>query len=340
MIENSRAFQTNLPNENLLQKIIFDKKSAHISFADLHLSLANPVTSKINISFKKQPLPMELEKKYYFAGIIFDKETSKMTDIASKAESLRKLPEKQRLGEVLNLLGNNLHYPYNEIVEKIGKNNSNLEQWITENIKKSKVVSISDVLENGYGVCRHLAVTYLYLAQKAGLKGTLMASNANTMTNITRTDNGEGLFKMTGVGTLIPTAHAWNEIQLSDDSWIPIDPTTKLIGDSEEGLQMFKDANYTCPASFGYYTLWNPFSEVNLKFELPTFKPAESIAKGDFWLSLASIEPRLIFSKDGARENPSTNAPFNGAAEIKLHTLQENSGILNLEILDIKPSTL
>jgi transglutaminase-like putative cysteine protease len=71
----------------------------------------------------------------------------------------------------------------------------------------------------------------------------MYCSSDSDITNILRSDNGEPLFKMTKVGEKAPP-HAWVEIRTSSGKWIPVDPTTNLVGDTQEGVDMFKKANY------------------------------------------------------------------------------------------------
>lgn len=45
-------------------------------------------------------------------------------------------------------------------------------------------------------------------------------------------------------GTNIPVAHAWVEFRMNDNTWLPVDPSTELVGDTEEGMATFQAAHY------------------------------------------------------------------------------------------------
>lgn len=98
-----------------------------------------------------------------------------MQSLATEAETLLELPENERPARVLEILRSKMHYAYNDVIEKLSETDPDLAKWVAENtgLNASSVsnVTLSELMERGYGVCRHLATAYLWLAQKAGLKG-------------------------------------------------------------------------------------------------------------------------------------------------------------------------
>jgi hypothetical protein len=236
---NPEKHEGETPNNTLetQNKLIFH-------FKDLDLSEKNPKSEEVEFVVEKQPIPpIENGKSYPNSHLIIDSEGSKIPELVNTVRELRVLPEEERIHKVLELVRDNVKFPYPEILKKVRENNPSLAEWVEENIHpKSKVVNLSELLDKGYGVCKHLSLLYLYLAQEAGLEG-MYCSSGSDITNILRSDNGEPLFKMTKVGEKAPP-HAWVEIRTSSGKWIPVDPTTNLVGDTQEGVDMFKKANY------------------------------------------------------------------------------------------------
>lgn len=255
-----------------------------------------------------------------------------MQDIANQAESLKALPEDTRPRAAMELFRSQMHYAYNDVVAKLAETNPNTAEWIVKNTGLNHSVSdvpLSELMENKYGICSHLAVGYLWLAQKAGLEGIIMTSNHNELRNITRSDNGEALFKSVDVGQPA-SAHAWVEIKLSNGRWIPVDPTTKLVGDTEEELRMFKEANY-----YSYIDALNFDSgqkELSPRRSRSGFKPGEPTAQVGFCLELRSTKPILRIA---GPQIPPTNEPYHGRGHILINTV-EASGKLSLKIIEAK----
>lgn len=156
-----------------------------------------------------------------------------------------------------------------------------------------------------------------------------METNTGVIKNIQRTDINEPLFKSVAIGET-PEAHVWTEVQLSDSSWIPVDASTMLVGDTPEGLQIFKDANYLASTEFGLHCQASPL-EVSPWGEEPRFQPAEATAKGTYSVLLNSTRP--ILSTRG--EIPPTNTPYSGPAELRI-TTNTDGGHLNLSFLEVK----
>lgn len=314
-------------------EITFNSKRATIVYGNLILSADNPTSSEISVVVKKLPTTILEGKSYANGAVLIDEETEKMSSITSRAEALRTVPEIERPKAVLELLRENVQYAYNDVGEAVSKSDPELASWVAQNTginSSASNVPLSELIDKGYGVCRHLAVAYLWLAQKAGLEGTLMASDYGGIRNIKRTDTGERLFKSVDVGQPLP-AHAWAEIRTSDGRWIPVDPSVKLVGDTEEGLSMFQEAGYEGIWGYGIEidTQPNELSPNSTKMTMP---PAQSTAEAKFSLLLKSTKPTLRLF---AENIPPTNTPYSGEGKLAINTTQA-SGVVNLQLVSVK----
>lgn len=325
------------PNQGLSEKRIelsTTGNKAVITFNNLALNAQNPTSPEILLTIEKNPIRLVEGKSYCNSAVKIDKETSVMQALASQAESLQTLPEEKRPRAVMNLFRSQVHYAYNDVVAKLAESNPDLAEWIAKNIGLNSfsglTVPLSELIEKKYGICRHLAVGYLWLAQKAGLEGIIMTSNHNVIKNVTRRDNGEKLFKSIEVGKTA-SAHAWVEIKLSDGRWIPADPTTKLVGDTEEELDVFRQANY-----FGRISdcldLDSGQKELSPWGKGLGFKPGEKTAQVGLGLELVSAKPTIII---GGQNIPPTNEPYRGAGRLLVKTT-EDEGKLKLKIVEAK----
>lgn len=203
--------------------IVKSETGAIVTFKELSLTGDNPTSERIRVRVEKQPLRLVPGNTYLRNEIVFDQETEYMQELAHQAEALTAVPERERPRVVLELFRRSVHYAYDDIVEKLQEANPELAKWVAENTglscKTGIKVKLSDIIDKRYGVCRHLATGYLWLAQKAGLEGTLMVSELGGITNIKRSDTGEQLFRSAPVGVGL-AHHAWAEIRLSDGSWV------------------------------------------------------------------------------------------------------------------------
>lgn len=315
------------------------------TFPSLALSAENPLSPSIKVIVEKLPIPMKIGKDYGHGDVLFDQETENMNRLASQAEALRSLPEEQRPSELLKLFRSNVRYAYNAVVSELAESNPELSEWVAKNTgldsSGGTQVKLSDIFDKGYGVCRHLSVGYLWLASKAGLEGTLMVSGPVGITNIQRTDNGEQLFKSTDVGQEVG-AHAWAELKLSDGRWIPVDPSVQLVGDTKEGLDMFRKARYE---GVGYEGLDTEASPSKLFVTTSTkgvvFRPGEATAEGTYMLKLASTQEKhkiTIKKGEGVKSEitPPTNEPYSGPGELKV-AVSPWEKILKLRMVDAQP---
>ncbi len=288
-------------------EISYTEENGSVVFHNLNLNVEVLSSPEVEVTVEKQPTEI-VEGRHYLNNIVkIDKETKKMKSLSGAAEKLLEIPEAERLEKVLEILRNNVNYPYEDDIKKLAEKNPKLAQWITDNVKSNKTVSISEIFEKGYGQCGHLTVAYLWLAQKAGLKGTILTCPKGVIKNIVRTDTGKSLFKSEG-----GPAHAWVEVQISDGRWIPVDPSVKLIGDSRERLDMFKEANYKTFCE-GLGENWEPKETVQSKNTPVVFYPAEPTASGSFHLELKTKneqyfgEGKLDISTQYSRSFPSLN---------------------------------
>ncbi|MEK9156273.1 MAG: transglutaminase-like domain-containing protein [Patescibacteria group bacterium] len=246
--------EADLPMETVRQpEINFDGQVAEVSYPNLNLTEHNPTSPEVTVTIEKQPTKIVEGETYCNGAVLVDTESESMRSLATQEEALKELPEAQRPGAVLKLLRENVHYAYNDVIDAIAQTNPDLAAWVAKNTGVDSHVfklPLSQIIDKGYGVCRHLSVAYLWLAQKAGLEGTLLTSDYRGITNVERRDNGKQLFKSVAVGEpLIP--HAWTEVRLSNGEWVPVDPSVMLVGDTEEGMQTFQEAGYNANLSMG-----------------------------------------------------------------------------------------
>lgn len=253
-----------------------------------------------------------------------------------QAEAIKELPEEERPAALLHLLRDSVHYAYNDVLAKVAETDPDLAEWVAKNTgldsHQTSNVPLSELFGKGYGVCRHLSVAYLYLAQKAGLEGCLMNCEQGIIKNIERSDSKEKLFKSAEIGGPV-SAHTWAEVKLSDGRWVPVDPSTKLVGDSPENLEMFRQANYMA-IGYGLDAEGDP-SELSAEGKGFIFKPGESQSESSYHLYLKSTRPTLRFSRSGGGSAPPTNTPFSGEAKMKLKTGDAFFG-MNLNLVEIE----
>lgn len=319
--------QNNIPNKIDIQ---FNSSEAMISFGNINFDAENPISPDIKVIVEKQQITIEEGKSYVVSSVLIDPETPKMIDLATKAENLKDLPEEERIDALMKLFRENIHYAYNTTVDDISKTDPELAEWISTHtgVKSHATnVPLSEIIEKKYGVCPHLSVAYLWLAQKAGLEGVILNSDTGKLKNIKRTDNDEKLFKSVEIGEPVP-AHSWVEIKLSDGRWIPVDPSTQLTGTTEEKFKMFENANYI---AIGYgLDVESKQKELGIGGKAIEFKPGQARAEGSYHLSLRSIQPRIVWGKDSVTQEmyqttaDPLNTPYSGLAEMQIKCEGDN----------------
>lgn len=318
-------------------EISVTREKASVLYHDLELNGENPTSPEVEIVVEKQPIELVEGESYSNRAVLLDRETEKMQSLASKAEALLDLPEHERIAEVLDILKSEVRYAFNDVLEKVAETDPDLAKWVAENtgLNVSSVhnVPLSEIVEKGYGVCRHLAPAYLWLAQKAGLKGVILSSDTDlsVIKNIKRSDTKEKLFKSVEVGQDV-AAHSWVEIKTSDGRWIPVDPSTGLVGASEEGLAMFKEANYMAYGNLGFDVEAKPGDKLRTKGTPVLFGPAEATASGKYCVELRGLKSEIRIGKENW---PPTNIPYLGEGILNIAT-NERSGGFYLDIIEIK----
>jgi len=318
-------------------EISAEKQLASITFQNLELNADNPKSPEIIVVVEKQPIELVKGKSYCNHTVLIDQETESMTYLAKEAEALSELPERERPAKVLEILRRKMHYAYNDAIKKLSETDPELAKWVAENtgLNAASVsdVPLSQILEKGYGVCRHLAPAYLWLAQKAGLKGVILSSAWGVLKNIKRSDTQEKLFRSAEVGQPV-SGHSWVEIKTADGQWIPVDPSTKLVGDTEAGLAMFRDANYSAIGGLGLDLEAEPRNKLNPFLTSPiVFYPAEPKASGVLCLELSSTKPEIRLREENI---PPTNVPYSGEGKLNIR-VSEQFGGLALDIVEVKP---
>lgn len=308
-----------------------DQSQAEIIFPNLHLTAENPTSEEISIVLKKTPLRVEEGKSYGGNAVLIDTETKLMQELTTKAEEIKKLPEIQRPRALLALLGQYVKYAYNQTVEELANSNPSLAKWVAENTGLNSSVygvPLSQLFEKGYGICRHLSVAYLWLAQKAGIEGVLMRANHGVLKNIQRPDTGGKLFQTVELNQPGPN-HAWVELRASDGKWIPVDPSTRLVGDTDEGLSMFRQANYMADATAGLNVTIEPKELSGAISSGAIFGPGEeNSTEGKHALLLRSTQPISSITRG---KIPGTNEPYSGKGVFGVESAPEN-GYMNVSI--------
>jgi len=327
--------QENHKNE---AEISFSRNEAEILFPNLELDAQNPLSPEIEVEFEKQPLILEEGKSYLNKCVLIDGAANDLP-IVAEAEELLKLPEEERLEKILDILRKQVNYSYPDDIDKLSKKNPDIAKWVIENAslesENDRNVPLSEIIKNGYGICRHLSVAYLWLAQKAGLSGVVMDCGWGVIKNIERSDNHQKMFKSFGINKPV-SVHNWVEIKLSDGRWIPVDPSTKLVGNSQEGMAMFKEANYLgwANSSLDFEATPQDKLNCNINNDSISFLPGQPSATGVIALKLASINPEIVI--DGDNLSP-TNEPYSGSGKIIIEINNQFSG-MNLEIIKVAQS--
>jgi hypothetical protein len=216
-----------------------------ITFKNIKLSdEGNKTLGRLVVDVEKVPLVVSETSTIY--NVQFGEENDFTKKLEELAESLSKVEdERQRIDELLSVLKSKITYGYAEVVEsKAQEHNVSVEFMQRMGVQGNKHIGFDEVAKYGIGICGHLSSVYLYLANRAGLRGILVnsAPERNPI-NIVRTDKDKKLFRSADVGQRTSN-HTWVEIQLQDGTWIPVDPSTELTGTTEEGLNMFREADY------------------------------------------------------------------------------------------------
>jgi hypothetical protein len=237
-------------NENNKPPITIEGDGGAFRIISPKIELASNLESlRFAITVNKLPTRLELGQRIH--GIVIDNESPKLIDMRHKAASLQSLPKKDRILPLMDLVSQEIKYPFPSTLEQINKTDPEKGKRIQEYTRNSHIpVTLSEIVDNGYGICRHFSLTALSLAIDAGLSGVHLKHEGSRdddqakLLNVIRGDTGLPLFQSFGINERFDGGHSWIEILLDDGEWIPIDPTTGLTGLTPEGLETFRDANY------------------------------------------------------------------------------------------------
>lgn len=298
------------------------------TFENLELHSGNPATDAIEVVYEKYPIVLE-PGKYINGRTQIDLEpTSELQDIALEAEVLVDLPELERIPAVLDLLRSRVDYPYPDTVEQLREDNAELAEWIRDKLLPEGTggtKKLSEVFAKGFGVCNELSVAYLWLAQKAGLSGILLRSNHDQITNVNRAGSLTPLFKATPSGEKVP-AHAWVEVKTEERGWVPVDPSTRYIGDTDEKLETFTKAGYDAHLYVvGLATVDNPDALQALTTILPVPPAADFVIAST---KVALYGSRIKIGGDNNGESkPPKHQKYSGSAKVHFHDNDSHVGL-------------
>jgi len=292
------------------------KDEITITIPDVHLDNIKKVSEKVPFIVEK--MPKEIIKGETYHGTVFiDSNTPKMNILEEEAIKLQNVPEQEKVKHLINIVHDNLLFSYPWVLEELKSKDKELAEWINTNtsIRAIGVIPLSELIEKGYGICRHFSVFFLWLAKRAGLEGVILYGEVK---NIRREDTKKPLFKLTDLGNTLP--HTWVELKMTNGEWLPVDPTTKLIGDSEKKLQIFKDAHYLgiLKSSIESKTTGEQ-GKLSLELDIPLFNPGDSYALGRAGVKLIR---RLTLDNNKKKNinplNIVTPTPYHGNVSIVL----------------------
>jgi hypothetical protein len=234
--------------QDLEPQVQLNGRAVEISFP--HLAL-EPGADSVNVSItlQKEVTPMNEEAPV-------ENELPAVQEMIEAARALRDLPEAERPRKVMEILRGQIDYPYRTVVEDLKQTDPERAAQLEKVSAEFQLVQLSTLREAtrlGYGNCMPLTTGMLVLGREAGLEGAYLtnapgrdkAKDPNPIKNVIRMDNQQPLFKGDqNYGENIPVGHAWAEFKLSDGRWMPVDPSTQLVGDTDEGMEVFRQANY------------------------------------------------------------------------------------------------
>ena len=136
-------------------------------------------------------------------------------------------------------------------------------------------VTLSQVMKQGRGVCRHITLLYLIFLKEIGIQGVFLTSGMGTPPKNIHKPDGSFLFHNYPLNSYVKP-HAWAEV-LINDSWIPVDPTIDFIGDTPEKIEVFHNAGYQAKiAPFMTTEPHNLYGDI----DIPPFQPQQKQATG------------------------------------------------------------
>lgn len=270
----------------IVKEIEHGSYDIHIPYIELD---AKKDPFKLQLTIRKLVTP--IENGTVIESITIDNQSSKLLQARQEAGELKTLPERQRIRPLLAILDRNIQYAFPWVIEELAKSDPTRADWIENNTgpnARTSYLTLSQVIDAGYGVCRYLSLALLALAKEAGLEGAHLTyhprddDKSGNIVNVIRKDTGNPLFRSVNVGEPFDIAHTWVEFKMSDGSWIPVDPTPKLVGDTPEGLETFRDANYCVDLNNVVVTEGLPRDIYGVSYPSLQFRAAESERKGFF----------------------------------------------------------
>lgn len=279
----------------------------------------------INIRVRKEPIEVHSGDSLGSNSVEVNFE-GEAKALMEEAEKLAELPEEERLQALTDLIRSKLKYPYPDVIEAAGVDNPELKEWLEKRFGPNPSLwklELNDFLKNGFGDCKIMAAAYLIAAQSAKMKG-VYANSGVSLRNVTRPDTGKPVFRSVELDRDTTSAHAWVEIQLSDGRWIPVDPTTNMVGLGEM-MEVFKQAGYNVPVAFKSEVP----SDLELERDSSPFAPGESEKELHLKLKIGSI---ISFGKGTSGKRLKTDK-FSGNVDVSLASSQESKSI-NLDFGD------
>lgn len=245
--------ETVLPEGQVVPKeASVNNPSGRVEISIPHVSLdSEKEPLRFSVTLEKMPTPVA--DGTVIENITVDRESPKLQEMFKQAAALKDIPNREKPRRLMEILRANVHFAYEDALNELANTNPDLAKWVAENTgvasSSARPLTLSQITEAGYGVCRHLSVGMLALAKEAGLRGAFLTNSSGMrgdpmpIKNIVRKDTNEPLFKMSPVGDMWG-GHAWVELEVAQGEWVPVDPSTQLVGDTQEGMEIFKEANY------------------------------------------------------------------------------------------------
>ena len=313
--EQQDSFDTNKTQEGSFE--ISSKGNVDISYD-------SPLEIEVTISKE----PNEIGEGMSINSIEIDSEGERLHEAIQKAQGLKEIPLEDRPRKVMELVREYINYAYPEDVEELRKTDSNKADFIEANLgveSLNSLVKLSQVFENGYGVCRHLSVAALVLGKEAGLEGMYATSpiEAFGVKNILHPETKEKLFKLTELDRRTGQ-HAWVEFKVGED-WISVDPSTQIVADNQQELEVFQQAEYVADFRRAV-TVSNLPENLHVRNEGFAFGPGDRDSNGKLL-----IEPKTFISL----KESIPGEPFSGSLRFTVTQGEDETFANRIEIATV-----
>lgn len=274
----------------------------------------------LNIEAVVEKLPLtNIGNGEHIHGSYVDFESPEFDEIRREARKLGELPEMERPRKLVELIRGRVRYAYKSTLEELQPLDPGKVDWAINKLR-TKEAKLSEILTMGLSECDQFAMLLLLLGNEAGLEGTIASykseiDNRNNIINVNRIDNGEPLFKSFGVGSPLIGGHAWVEFKMKNGDWMPVDPTTNLVGDCVADLETMRRANYS---SSIYLTEWMTGDALRLDRSGYRFFPGESEHRG-----IVRLRPSLV-ERDGEDVELDFEGPLSITIESEADKLRDD----------------